>query len=164
MSTLGRLVAVLLTLALSSVLFDQKEAEPKEFVGEGVVVAFQKHNRYPVMPHMGGPWTHVEFWIVRIDKWANEVEPLKEKKYFRVQYDLYERGLTDCEINAARLRIKLRELRENEHTDCMGSERAPSDYVRTTPGQQDTIPPIESLPCLIAHQPPIVIPEEPRGR
>jgi hypothetical protein len=155
----GKLVAVLLTLALSSSLFGQEPAEPKEYVGEGIVVAFQKYNRYPVMPYSGAPWTRVEFWIVRIDRWANEVEPLKEKKYFRVQYDLYERGLTDCEINAPKLRIRLRELRDNEHTDCLPSQRAPSDYVRTTPGQKDSIPPFDSLPCLIAHQPPIVIPE-----
>jgi len=77
----------------------------------------------------------------------------------RVQYDLYERGLTDCEINATNLRIKLRERRENEHTDCLGSKREPSDYVRTTPGQLDSIPPLDSLPSLIADQAPIVIPE-----
>jgi hypothetical protein len=108
---------------------------------------------------MRGPWRFVEFWIVRIDKWTNDVEPLKAKRYFRVQYDLYERGLTDCEINATKLRIKLRERRENEHTDCYGSRRELSDYVRTTPGQQESIPPFDALPCLIAHQPPIVIPE-----
>ena len=157
-----RLVTVLLTLALSSSLCAQEPAEPKEYVGEGIVVAFQKYTRYPVMPHPGGPWTFAEFWIVRIDRWANEVEPLKEKLYFRVQYDLYERGLTDCEINAPKLRIKLRELRENEHTDCYGSKRELSDYVRTTPGQNDSLPPLDSLRCLIAHEPPIVIPVEPR--
>jgi hypothetical protein len=157
--TLGKPIAVVLLLALSSTLLAQDQAEPKEFVGEGVVVAFQKYNRYPVTPRMGGVATFVEFWIVRIDKWTNEVEPLKNKIYFRVQYDLYERGLTDCEINASRLRIKLRERREDEHTDCLGSRRELSDYVRTTPGQQDSIPPLESLPCLIAHQPPKVISE-----
>jgi hypothetical protein len=159
MTTFGRLVASLLTLVLCSTLFAQEQSEPKEFMGEGIVVAFQKYNRYPIMPHMRAPWIRVEYWIVRIDKWANDVEPLKEKQYFRVQYDLYERGLTDCEINATKLRIKLRERRENEHTDCYGARRELSDYVRTTPGQQDSIPRLDSLPCLIAHQPPIVIPE-----
>ena len=158
-TTSGRLVAVLLTLTLSSTLFAQELAGPKEYVGEGIVVAFQKYNRYPVKPHGGGPWTFVEFWIVRIDKWANEVEPLKNKKYFRVQYDLYERGLTDCEINATKLRIKLREPREDEHVDCYGTRREVSDYIRTTPGQQDSIPPFDSLRCLIVDQAPIVIPE-----
>ena len=158
-TTFRQLVAVLLTLALSSTLFAQEPAEPKEFVGEGIVVAFQKYNRYRAMPQGGGPWTFVEYWIVRIDRWTNEVEPLKEKKYFRVQYDLYERGLTDCEINAPKLRIKLRERRENEHTDCLGIQQAPSDYVRTTPGEKDSIPRFDSLPCLIAHHPPVVIPE-----
>jgi hypothetical protein len=158
-TTFGKLVAVLLALAFSSTLFTQEPAEPKEYVGEGVVVAFHKHNRYPVKPHSGAPWNFVEFWIVRIDKWANEVEPLKQKKYFRVQYDLYERGMTDCEINATKLRIKLRERRENQRTDCYGSPRELSDYVRTTPGEKDSIPPFASLPCLIAHHPPVVIPE-----
>ena len=153
------LIAWLLTLVLASTLFAQEQTEPKEYVGEGIVVAFQKDNRYPVMGPVRGVAHFAEFWIVRIDKWANEVEPLKEKKYFRVEYEINERGLTDCEINASRLRIKLRELRENQHTDCYGSKREPSDYVRTTPGQQDSIPPFDSLPCLIADQPPIVIPE-----
>jgi len=161
--TLG-LLGSLLTLILASTLFAQEQAEPKEYVGEGVVVAFQKYNRYPVTPHMSGPWTHVEFWIVRIDKWSNEVQPLKEKKYLRVEYNIYERGLTDSEINATRLRFKLRDRRENEHTDCYGSKRQPSDYVRTTPGQQDSIPQFDSLPCLIADQAPIVISEEPAER
>jgi len=39
-TTLGRLVGVLLILGLSSTLFAQEQSEPKEFVGEGVVVAF----------------------------------------------------------------------------------------------------------------------------
>jgi hypothetical protein len=156
---LGRLVVLLLTLTFSSTLFAQEQAAPKEFVGEGIVVAFQKYNRYPVMGPVRGIANFAAFWVVRIDKWTNEDEPLKEKKYFRLEYNIYERGLTDCEINALRLRFKLRELRENEHTDCMGTQREPSDYVRTTPGQLDDIPPLDSLPCLIADQPPIVIPE-----
>ena len=124
-----------------------------------MVVAFQKYNRYPTKGPVRGVAHFAEYWVVRMDKWTNEDEPLKEKKYFRVEYNIYERGLTDCEINALRLRFKLRELRENEHTDCMGTRRESSDYVRTTPGQLDDIPPLDSLPCLVADQPPIVIPE-----
>lgn len=161
---LERLVALLLTLALSPALLSppllsQQQDASKELVGEGVVVAFQKYNRYPAMGPVRGVANFVEFWIVRVDKWANEVEPLKEKKYFRVEYNIYERGLTDSEINALRLRFKLREPRKNEHTSCVGTRREPSDYVHTTPGQLDDIPPLDSLPCLIADQPPIVIPE-----
>lgn len=164
MTTVGRLIAVFVTLALSSTVFTQEQNSPKESVAEGVVVAFQKYNRYPASGPVRGVANLVEFWIVRIDKWPNEAQPLKEQKYFRVEYNIYQRGLTDCEINANRLRFRLRDRRENEHTDCMGSRRQPSDYLRTTPGQQDSIPPLESLPCLIADQPPIVIPEEPPGR
>ena len=47
--TSGRFVIALLTLALSSTLFAQEQAgltkeqdAPKEYVGEGVVVAFRK--------------------------------------------------------------------------------------------------------------------------
>jgi hypothetical protein len=156
---LGRPVAALLTLILSSTLFAQEQA-PKESIGEGVVVAFQKYNRYPAMGPVRGVANFVEFWIVRIDKWTNEVQPLKEKKYFRVEYNIYERGLTDYQINAPRLRFKLRERRENEHTDCYGSRHAVSDYVRTAPGQQDSIPTFDSLPCLIADQPPVVVLQE----
>jgi len=156
---MGKLVAALLTLALSSPLFAQEQSEPKEFVGEGVVVAFSKSNRYPVMGPVRGIATFSEFWIVRINKWEAAPEPLKNKIYFRVEYNIYERGLTDCEINGANLRFKLREPRENEHADCYGSRREPSDYVRTTPGQKDSLPPLDSLPCLIADSPPIVVPE-----
>ena len=69
--TVARLVAVLLTLTLSSTLFAQEQSEPKEFVGEGVVVALQKYNRYPVMGPVRGVAHFVEFWIVRIDKWTD---------------------------------------------------------------------------------------------
>ncbi len=103
--------------------------------------------------------TFVEYWIVRVNKWEDAPDSLKEQKYFRVEYNIYERGLTECEINGANLRFKLRERRENEHTDCYGLRKELSDYVRTTPGQQDSLPPLDSLPCLIADHPPIVTPE-----
>lgn len=72
----------------------KEQAAPKEFVGEGIVVAFQKYNRYPVMGPVRGIANFAEFWVVRFDKRTNEDEPLKEKKYFRVEYNIYERGLT----------------------------------------------------------------------
>jgi hypothetical protein len=58
---LGRHVAVLLTIALSPTLLPQKQDAPKEFVGEGVVVAFQKYNRYPVMGPVRGVATSSSF-------------------------------------------------------------------------------------------------------
>lgn len=158
-TTFRRLVAALLILVLSSTLFAQENSEPKEYVGEGVVVAFLKSNRYPVMGPVRGIAHFVEFWIVRINKWEDAPESLKDKTYFRVEYNIYERGLTECEINLPNLRFKLRERRENEHTDCYGPSRELADYVRTTPGQLDPIPSLDSLPCLIADRPPIVIPE-----
>jgi len=158
-TTVRKIVGLLLTLALPFTLFAQAQSEPKEFVGEGVVVAFLKSNRYPVMPPVRGIAHFVEFWVVRIDSWEDAPERLKDQKYFRVEYNIYERGLTDCEINGANLRLNLRERRENEHTDCYGSRRELADYVRTTPGQKDSLPPLDLLPCLIADRPPTVIPE-----
>jgi len=155
----GKIVTALLMLSLSSTVFAQEQSEPREFVAEGVVVAFLKSNRYPVMGPVRGIAHFAEFWIVRINKWEDAPEPLKNKVYFRVEYNIYERGLTDCEINGANLRFKLRERRENEHTDCYGSRRELSDYIRTTPGQKDPLPPLDSLPCLVADRAPIVIPE-----
>jgi hypothetical protein len=158
-TTLRRLVVVLLTLVLSSTLFAQEQSEPREFAGEGVVVAYLKSNRYPVMGPVRGVANFVEFWIVRVHKWEDGPESLKDKTYFRVEYNIYERGLTDCEINGTNLLLRLRERRQNEHTDCYGPRRELSDYVRTTPGQKDSIPPLDSLPCLIADRAPVVIPE-----
>lgn len=158
-TTSRRLVAVVLTLALSSTLFAQEQSKPKEFVGEGVVVAFLKATRYPVMGPVRGVAHFVEYWIVRINKWEDAPESLKDKTYFRVEYNIYERGISEREINGTNLRFKLRERRENEHTDCYGLRREPADYLRTTPGQKDSLPPLDSLPCLIADRPPIVIPE-----
>lgn len=159
--TLGfrSVVTALLPLALLSIVFAQEQTEPKEFVAEGVVVAYLKSNRYPIMGPVRGVAHFAEFWIVRIDKREDGSQALTQKKYFRVEYNIYERGLTDREINGAKLRLKLRERRENENTNCYGSQRELSNYVRTTPGQQDSIPPLDSLPCLIADQPPVVVPE-----
>jgi hypothetical protein len=79
-------------------------------------------------------------------------------------YNLYERALTDCEINANRLRFTLRHRREDEHTDCLDfnpvrmSQRSQlSNYQLTTQGKADQIPPLLDLPCLIADHAPIVI-------
>ena len=115
---------------------------------------------------MRGLGTFAESWIVRIDRWEDDTR--KDQKYLLVEFNLYERGLTDCEINAKRLKFRLRNRRENEHTDCTGSvftssdsyetrSAELSDYERTEPGKADDLPPLKSLPCLIADKPPIVI-------
>ncbi|HYR77923.1 MAG TPA: hypothetical protein VEM96_19055 [Pyrinomonadaceae bacterium] len=157
---------VFIVLVLTCPVLSQDQPKPKETVGEGVVVAFQKKMRYPVKPYTRGLGTFAEFWIVRMDKWEDETR--NDKKYLLVEFNLYERGLTDCEINAKKLQFTLRERRENEHTDCTGStfkssdsnETRPaelSDYERTKPGKLEELPPLKSLPCLIADKPPIVI-------
>ena len=154
---------VVAILCLSS-NFAQHPVRSKDVIAEGVIVAFQKDLRYRAMPDAGGPVTFVEFWIVRIDKWPYHVGKLSEQKYILVKYRLYERALTDCEINANRLRFTLRQERENEPTDCLGSVPAESPeglqlshYELTTPGKGQQIPPLLRLPCLIVEQGPVVI-------
>jgi hypothetical protein len=164
--SLRLIIFVFIVLVLTCPVLSQDQARPKEIVGEGVVVAFQKKMRYPVKPYTRGLATFAEFWIVRMDRWEDETP--RDQKYLLVEFNLYERGLTDCEINAKRLKFTLRERRGNEHTDCTGSvftgsdsyETRPaelSDYERTKPGKLDEVPPLKSLPCLIADKPPVVI-------
>ena len=101
----GKIVAALV-LALSVTATSQG---PKEIVGEGVIVAFQKANRCASCvpaPELG---TRVEFWIVRVDSWVASMA--RPDKYILVKYKLYERGLSDEEINSDRLRFALREPR-----------------------------------------------------
>jgi hypothetical protein len=164
--SLTLIIFVLVVLALTCPVLSQDQSKPEEIVSDGVIVAFQKRSRHSVKPYTRGLGTYVELWIVRIDKWEDETR--KHQKYLLVQFNLYERGLTDCEINAKTLQFTLRERRENEHTDCTGSvfkssdsnETRPaelSDYERTKPGKLDELPPLKSLPCLIADKAPIVI-------
>jgi|SRR5215213_886772 len=153
--------SLVVILFLSS-SFAQTPLVSKEIRAEGVIVAFQKNSRYRVMPYVEGIATPVELWIVRIDQWPYNAEKLSHQKYILVQYGLYERNLTDCDINAKKLSFTLRNLTENEHTDCLGSAPTNSSdgylskYVLTTPGKDAQIPPLSTLPCLIAVQAPVV--------
>jgi len=145
----------------------QVQAENKEIYGEGVVVAFQKTSRHSVTPVITGIATPVEYWIVRIDKWAEQAT--KDQKYILVQFNLSERAVSDGEINSGKLRFRLRERRTDEHTDCLGSisvgdrryakfrSAKLSDYQRTKAGSADEIPPLKSLQCFIAEHPPVVV-------
>jgi len=164
--SLTLIIFVFSALVLTCPVLSQDQPKPKEIFGEGVVVAFQKKMRYPVKPYTRGLATFAEYWIVRMDKWEDETR--KDQRYLLVQFNLYERGLTECEINAKRLKFTLRDRRENEHTDCTGSvftssdsyettSAELSDYERTEPGKIDELPTLKSLPCLIADKPPIVI-------
>ncbi len=131
----------------------------KDIRAEGVIVAFQGKSRHRVMPHIEGIATPVEFWIVRIDKWPYNAGRLAGERFARVTYRLYERNLTDCDINAKRLRFT---LRENEYTHCSdsagnSSEPELAQYELTTPGRDVQIPPLSKLPCLIADHAPVVL-------
>lgn len=153
-------------LSLSPVL-GQAQIEKKQVSGEGVVVAFRKNGRHPSNPFSKGTATFVEHWIVRIDKWTEETS--KDQRYILVEFNLYERAVSDSEINSNKLRFSLRERRADEHTDCLGGVSVDSgraakpkqvrlaDYERTKPGGADKIPPLESLPCFIADEPPSIV-------
>jgi hypothetical protein len=110
-------VLVIVPLLLTSGGFRQ-ESQAKEFVGEGFIVGFQKWTRHSVKPEPRGIGTFVELWIVKMDDWVGGQN--KFGKYVLVNYSLYERGLSDGEINSKKLRFTLRERREDEHTDCLG--------------------------------------------
>jgi hypothetical protein len=159
---------VMMSLFLTGEVFGQEKSETKKFVGEGAVVAFQKSSRYPgYKGASGGPGILVEYWIVRIDQWPDGIHI--GDKYILVEVDLYERALSEAEINSKSLRFRLRERREDENCDCIGtipdiennfSTRRPAtiaDYERTEPGREEFIPPVMSLPCLIIEHTPVVI-------
>jgi len=147
--------------------FGQENKQETSMSAEGVIVAYQKTSRHSVTPAMGGIATPVEFWIVRVDQWAKE--RAKDQGYILVQFNLYERAVSDNEINSSKLRFKLRERRANENLDCLGSisignrryakfrPAILSDYQRTKAGSADTIPQLKSLSCFIADEPPVVI-------
>lgn len=148
-------------------VLSQAQNEPRLLSGEGAVVAFMKNGRHPDNPSSKGTATFAEHWIVRIDKWGEGAG--RDQRYILVQFNLYERAVSDSEINSRKLRFSLRPRRADEHTDCLGrvivgrrpsSETRParlSDYQRTKAGSADKIPPPESLPCFIADEPPVVV-------
>lgn len=154
-------------LPLLSPVLSQAQNEQRRISGEGAVVAFMKNGRHPDNPSSKGTATFAEYWIVRIDKWAEGKND--GQKYLLVQFNLYERAASDSDINSDKLRFSLRERRADEHTDCLGGisvggRRAAklrqvrlSDYQRTKVGSADKIPPLKSLPCFIADEPPVVV-------
>lgn len=158
---------VFMCLVLSRPVFSQEQSKTKEFSGEGVIVAFQRKHRCPSCKASGGLGTFAEYWIVRVDQWADD--PGRDEKYILVEFNIYERGLSDREINSGKLRFTLRERREDEHTDCLGEviiSREPtyktrpaefSDYERTEPGKLEAVPSLQSLPCFVTYHPPVVV-------
>ena len=153
-------------LVLCGLVLSQEQTEPKKIVGEGAIVAFQKNSRCSSCESSRGLGTRVEFWVVRVEQWLEGVA--RGERYILVEYNIYERGLNDKEINSDKLRFTFRERRENERTDCIGEVSSGSEavtwrkaelseYQRTTPGELDNIPPLQSLPCLIADEPPVAI-------
>ena len=146
-----------------------------ELVGEGTVVAFHKQMRNPVTPkgrEMQEFATRTDLWIVRIDQWNSGTKPLG---YFLVQYWLYDRAVTDEEINQSKLRFRFREPGEMDGKQpCEGRTRTESDpfkframhigdFKRTRAGSNDLIPPLKELSCLIVEKPPTVVKAQEQG-
>lgn len=140
-----------------------------EFVGEGAIVAFHKQMRNPVTPkgrEMQEFATRTDLWIVRIDRWSgNGIAG----SYFLVQYWLYDRAVTNKEINRPKLRFQVRKPRDVDgEQPCAGMTRLESDpfkyrpmrmedFQRTEAGRTDAIPQLKDLPCLIMEKPPTVV-------
>lgn len=163
---------VLNTITLAVLLSLSSEAVPQsrpELIGEGTVIAFHKQMRHPVTPKdrkMQEFATRTDLWIVRIDQWDGGSKPVG---YFLVQYWLYNRAVTDEEINQPRLRFHFREPSGMDGTQpCEGKTRTESnpykframrmgDFQRTRPGSNAQIPPLKELSCLIVEKPPTVV-------
>jgi hypothetical protein len=157
-------LAVLLSLSAAAVAQSQPE-----LVGEGTVIAFHKQMRNSVTPkgrEMQEFATRTDLWIVRIDRWDSGTKPVG---YFLVQYWLYERAVTDEEINQPKLQFRFREPGEMDGKQpCEGGTRTESDpfkframrvgdFQRTRTSGSDLIPPLKELPCLIVEKPPTVV-------
>lgn len=167
MSKIVKISIPMIFFLLSCPILGQAQTEKKQVSGEGIVVAFRKNGRHPSNPSSHGTATFVEHWIVRIDKWAEGAN--KDQRYILVEFNLYERAVSDQEINSNKLRFSLRERRADEHTDCLGGVSVNSrrtakpkqvrldDYQRTIPGSTDKIPPLESLSCFISDEPPSIV-------
>lgn len=166
MSRAGVLIIVLSSLLMSDA-WSTGQTKPGRMMGEGVIIAIRKGTRHVVKPTAKSLENAAELWIVRMDNWTANAS--RNGKYILIQYSLRERGLSDDEINKPRLRFTLRDRREDEHTDCLGTilvvDKEPfttrpvelSDYERTEPGKYEAVPPLATLPCFIAEHPPVVI-------
>lgn len=162
-----RMVFLLGILVLMiQVSFTQSVAE---FSAEGHVVAYKKSSRCPTCKGTDGSiGLAVENWIVRIDKWNDE--KVEGTRYILVEYQMYQRSLTETEINE-KLKFVLRERMEHEQNqDCVGEISVlvgddyflrPAefiDYQLTEAGDLETIPTdFKKLPCMIVVRLPVVI-------
>ena len=158
------LAAVAVLLFFASILAAQ--SQPEQLTGEGAIVAFHKQWRHAVWNPKGREMsefaTRADLWIVRIDRWVSGNVP---GKYFLVDYMLYERAVSNREINQPKLRFRLRAPQESEGPKpCFGvtTEGQMGDFQRTHPGRTDSIPPLKDLGCLVAEKPPTVIKEQAR--
>ncbi|HWR15057.1 MAG TPA: hypothetical protein VN577_09520 [Terriglobales bacterium] len=163
----GMMKGQLLTLALVAVLVPvvsvaaAAQSQPEQLTGEGAIVAFHKQWRHPVWNsksrEMSEFATRADLWIVRIDRWMSG---RAEGKYFLVNYMLYERAVSNREVNQSKLRFHLRAPQEAEGPKpCLGVAAGGrmTDFQRTQPGQTDSIPRLKDLPCLVAEKPPTVV-------
>ena len=164
--TILNTITLAVLLSMSAVAMAQSQSE---LVGEGTVIAFHKQMRNPVTPKgrkMQEFATRTDLWIVRIDRWDSGTKPLG---YFLVQYWLYQRAVTDEEINQPKLQFRFREPGEMDGKQpCEDKTRTESDpfkframrigdFKRTRAASTDLIPPLKDLSCLIIEKPPTVV-------
>lgn len=142
--------------------------KPRKYPVEGEIVAFQKNNRCPSCEGYRGFATQNENWIIRIDKWGDN--KFESTRYVLAIYFLYDRSLSETEINK-KLKFVLRERMEHEQNqDCVGNiafnkgednfvrPAEFSDYELTEPGKAESIPSdFKKLHCFIVDKLPIVI-------
>jgi hypothetical protein len=155
-----------LCLLLVGLVVAQKA--PK-YVAEGVIIAFQRNNRCPSCEgNTGNIATAIENWIVRVDKWNDE--KFDGNKYVLVEYQMYNRSLSEYEINK-KLKFVLRERMEHEQNhDCIGEITYKkgddyflrpvefSDYELTESGKLESIPAdLKKLPCFIVDRLPKIL-------
>ena len=143
------------------------QSAPRNLVG--VVVAYKKVNRCPSCDGSnGGIGIQIEYWIVRVDDSGEK--KFKGDRYILVEYQMYQRSLSDSEINE-KLRFEIRERQEHEKNhDCVGDigykegedyflrPASGKDFERTRPGEDDKVPTdLKTLPCFIVERLPKVI-------
>lgn len=165
------------TIAAAAVLFFGALVGPAaaqdsgKIVADGVVVAYQKNNRCPSCKGSISFGVQIENWIVRVDHWRDE--KFAGNKYILVKYQIYDRSLSEVEIDSE-LRFALRERKDYEtNHDCVGNiayregneyflrPAEFTDYALTEPGLGERIPrDLKSLPCFIVEKLPILLKQD----
>lgn len=108
----------------------------------------------------------MEYWIFRVDAWDKTA--VFNDRYVHVLYQIYERGLSDDEINR-KLSIRLTKIEEKiceksvltgAYPDGTGWARRPvtvADLVKTKFGKSEDIGEFRQFPCFAVSDLPKVV-------